>query len=564
MRHAFRDFRDLLALPGLDAVSICTPNAAHHAPTLAAAAAGMHVLCEKPISLSLTEADEMIAACREAGVVLQVDHHLRSNRAVERARAMIAAGELGRVTFVRLRQAHDWSGRAEVPPGFRTRALAGGGTLLDNGCHLFDLARYLGGPVQEVYCRTATLKFDIELEDTAAVSLLFESGALGQIETAWTATGWDQGFWVDGTRGALEYSERSGRPVLRHVFRDPANITWDDPDAESWQTPSGCRPRARRGGLPGRGPWRGAGRRAPVRTVARRSGWPSPATRARASVSRWCSGTELTRVARSGTRALRTATRRGRRRPRARHRPRPGSPPTCGVRIQGMPTNHRPGTTERPPSWAGKPSGPSMGSSTQDRSGPNPVAQMTVPIPSAARSRVSGCREPVGVGCGLVGRIGLGCRRRDATASRWPGRSICRSSAERPVTEPDAVRQVGREPQLLPVDRHEPAQQSDAPRRQPLEADGVTVATDARDDGLLRVAHPGVGQTVRRHVHHARDDQPLDDVPTAVSPRAAGTALADSSTVAARLEEVLRDLGARLGAADDEHRARRQQDPARR
>ena len=240
VRHAFSDFRDLLALPGIDAVSICTPNAAHHAPTLAAAQAGVHVLCEKPISLSLVEADEMIAACHEAGVVLQVDHHLRSNLAVQRARRMIEAGELGRITFIRLRQAHDWSGAAEVPPGFRTRALAGGGTLLDNGCHLFDLARHLGGPVQEVFCRTATLKFDIELEDTATVSLLFESGALGQIETSWTATGWDQGFWVDGTRGALEYSERSGRPILRHVYRDATNITWDDPAVDSWQTPAGA------------------------------------------------------------------------------------------------------------------------------------------------------------------------------------------------------------------------------------------------------------------------------------------------------------------------------------
>jgi predicted dehydrogenase len=239
VRHAFSDFRDLLALPGIDAVSICTPNVAHHAPTLAAAAAGIHVLCEKPISLSLVEADEMIAACQEAGVVLQVDHHLRSNPAVQRTRRMIEAGELGRVTFVRLRQAHDWSGAAEVPPGFRTQALAGGGTLLDNGCHLFDLARHLGGPVREVFCRTATLKFEIELEDIATVSLLFESGALGQIETSWTATGWDQGFWIDGTRGALEYNERSGRPVLRHLFRDADNITWDDPASHSWQTPAG-------------------------------------------------------------------------------------------------------------------------------------------------------------------------------------------------------------------------------------------------------------------------------------------------------------------------------------
>jgi predicted dehydrogenase len=239
VRHAFSDFRDLLALPGIDAVSICTPNAAHYAPTIAAAQAGIHVLCEKPISLSLVEADEMIAACHEAGVVLQVDHHLRANRAVRRARQMIEAGELGRITFIRLRQGHDWSGAAEVPPGFRSRALAGGGTLLDNGCHLFDLARYLCGPVREVFCRTATLKYDIELEDTAAVSLLFRNGALGQIETSWTATGWDQGFWVDGTRGALEYSERSGRPILRHVYREPVNITWDDPAVDSWQTPAG-------------------------------------------------------------------------------------------------------------------------------------------------------------------------------------------------------------------------------------------------------------------------------------------------------------------------------------
>lgn len=238
--QVFEDYRDLLALDDLDAVSVCTPNAAHHGPTIAAARAGKHVLCEKPVSLSMTEADEMIAACREAGVILQVDHHLRANRAVERARRMIAAGDIGRITFLRLRQAHDWSGRPEVPPGFRTRELAGGGTLLDNGCHLFDLARHLGGPVAEVFCRMATLKFDIQLEDTAVVSLRFESGALGQVETAWTATGWDQGFWVYGTQGALEYTERDGRPSLRHVYRDAANDSWDEPFVDAWQTPGGA------------------------------------------------------------------------------------------------------------------------------------------------------------------------------------------------------------------------------------------------------------------------------------------------------------------------------------
>lgn len=235
VEHAFADHRELLALPGLDAVSVCTPNAAHHAATLAAAAAGVHVLCEKPVSLSLAEADEMIEACRRAGVLLAVDHHLRANPSVERARAMIADGAIGRVTFVRLRQAHDWGGATEVPPGFRTWAMAGGGTLLDNGCHLFDLARHLAGPVAEVFARTATLGYDIEVEDTATVSLRFASGALGVVETSWTSTGWDQGFTVNGTTGSLEYTERLGRPLLRYVHREPGDEGWDAPRAIQWE-----------------------------------------------------------------------------------------------------------------------------------------------------------------------------------------------------------------------------------------------------------------------------------------------------------------------------------------
>jgi predicted dehydrogenase len=235
VEHVFTELSELLALPGLDAVSVCTPNAAHHAATLAAATAGVHVLCEKPVSLSLAEADEMIEACQRAGVVLAIDHHLRANPAVVRARSMIEDGAIGRVTFLRLRQAHDWGGATEVPVGFRTPAMAGGGTLLDNGCHLFDLARHLGGPVSEVFARTATLGFEIEVEDTAVVSLRFASGALGSIETSWTATGWDQGFAVNGTHGSLEYTERGTRPVLRFVHRRPGEREFGSASITSWE-----------------------------------------------------------------------------------------------------------------------------------------------------------------------------------------------------------------------------------------------------------------------------------------------------------------------------------------
>lgn len=227
-------YESLLADPEIEAVSVCLPNALHHPATLAAARAGKHVLCEKPISLSLDKAQEMIDACREAGVTLQIGHHLRSDPAAERVKGMIARGELGRLTYLRLRQAHDWGGAKSLKPSFTTFATSGGGTLLDNGCHMMDWARYFGGDVRTVYAQAATLGFDIEVDDTAVANLTFASGALGTVESAWTATGWEFGFWIYGTKGAVEYSNRLGTPVLRHVFRDSPGTTWHETDVATY------------------------------------------------------------------------------------------------------------------------------------------------------------------------------------------------------------------------------------------------------------------------------------------------------------------------------------------
>ncbi len=224
----YTDYRDLIASGDFDAVSICTPNSTHHPITLASAAAGKHVLCEKPVSLDLAQGAEMIDATRAAGVVFQVGHHLRSWVAAATAKAIIDRGELGRVTAIRFRQAHDWGGSG-VRGVFGVKALSGGGTLLDNGCHLFDLARYFGGDVANVFARIARLQYDIEVEDTAHASLQFVSGALATIETAWTATGYHEGFWVFGTEGSLECDSRTGANTLVHRYRSagsaPGNTT---------------------------------------------------------------------------------------------------------------------------------------------------------------------------------------------------------------------------------------------------------------------------------------------------------------------------------------------------
>jgi predicted dehydrogenase len=230
----YTDAMELLADQSVDAVSICTPNSSHHPLTIAAAKAGKHVLCEKPVSMDLAEAQEMIDACQQAGVVFQVGHHMRSWGAAAKAKAMIDRGDLGAITYVRLRQAHDWGGAAEVRGVFASKELSGGGTLLDNGCHLFDLARHLGGPVANVYARIATRKFAIEVEDTAVSSLGFASGALGQVEVAWTGTGWQEAFWVFGTEGSLECDNRVGANVLTHRFRESTATSWTDTDVATY------------------------------------------------------------------------------------------------------------------------------------------------------------------------------------------------------------------------------------------------------------------------------------------------------------------------------------------
>ncbi len=231
----YLSFEDMLADDSIDAISICTPNSSHAPVTLAAAKAGKHVLCEKPVSMDLAQAAEMIDACANAGVVFQVGHHMRSWAAAVKAKELIERGDLGVITYVRLRQAHDWGGARTVRGAFGSRATSGGGTLLDNGCHLFDLARYLAGDVHDVFARIATRKFAVEVEDTAVSSLGFLSGAMGQVEVAWTGTGWQEAFWVYGTEGSLECDNRVSSKQLLHRYRSSNGQSWDGTDIARYE-----------------------------------------------------------------------------------------------------------------------------------------------------------------------------------------------------------------------------------------------------------------------------------------------------------------------------------------
>lgn len=181
---------ELLGL-GLDLVSVCTPHPTHENVVLQAAAAGVHVLCEKPIAVDLASAERMVAACDDAGVKLGVLFQRRFWPAAQRIRAAIDDGTLGRPIM----------GQCSVmlhrDPGYYSRdawrgtwANDGGGVLMTQAIHYIDLLQWFMGDVAEVYGKINTYKHGdhIEVEDSAAAVITFTSGAMATLEASTAAS----------------------------------------------------------------------------------------------------------------------------------------------------------------------------------------------------------------------------------------------------------------------------------------------------------------------------------------------------------------------------------------
>jgi 1,5-anhydro-D-fructose reductase (1,5-anhydro-D-mannitol-forming) len=136
----------LLADPGIDAVFLVSPNHLHKDQVTRAAAAGKHVLCEKPLATTPADAQDMVDACAKAGVRLGTGFHLRHNVVHQRARDIVARGELGEIRFVSARYAHASAGTGGPPPAWRRDpGQAGGGAFIGTGVHAIDLLRFITG-----------------------------------------------------------------------------------------------------------------------------------------------------------------------------------------------------------------------------------------------------------------------------------------------------------------------------------------------------------------------------------------------------------------------------------
>jgi len=247
---AFADYRELLARPEIEVVSVGLPNSLHASVTIDALNAGKHVLCEKPMTTSSASAEAMIAAAKKNGRLLSVNQHMRFDRTARAMRDIVASGRLGRVYLAESR----WVRQQGIPgfgSWFTNKDLAGGGALYDIGVHLLDLILYLLDFPEVVAVkgflsgelgrqkiglggwgadRFTDGRFDVD--DTAFAVLTLKDGAQIRLLVTWAAFGPPEDrVTLYGAQGGLDRSNFFGdSPSLKQYSAREGRIVADEPD----------------------------------------------------------------------------------------------------------------------------------------------------------------------------------------------------------------------------------------------------------------------------------------------------------------------------------------------
>jgi predicted dehydrogenase len=209
-RYGFEDHvTDWHALVGDDRIELFDnvgPNNLHAEPTIAAAEAGKHVICEKPLGRDAAESYETWQRVEATGVKHMCAFNYRFVPAVRLARQLIEAGEIGDLTHFRGAYLQEWGPAVEEAWRF-DKAAAGSGALGDLGAHVIDLARYLVGEIESVAATAATFYPGREVDDAVESVVAFENGAVGTIEATRFATGRKNAFtWeINGSKGSIAF-----------------------------------------------------------------------------------------------------------------------------------------------------------------------------------------------------------------------------------------------------------------------------------------------------------------------------------------------------------------------
>lgn len=222
------DWREVVARPDIGLIDISTPGDSHYDIAIAAAEAGKHILCEKPLANTLDEARKMQEAVERAGVIGMVNFNYRRVPAVQLAKQLIDSGQIGEIRHWRAVYLQDWITDPEFPLVWRLQKhLAGSGALGDIGAHIIDLAHFLLGDIEEVNgllktfikerpipaemtglsASASTERGEVTVDDAALVLARFANGAIGTFEATRFATGRRNrnSFEINGSRGSIVF-----------------------------------------------------------------------------------------------------------------------------------------------------------------------------------------------------------------------------------------------------------------------------------------------------------------------------------------------------------------------
>src|SRR5690606_18966038 len=225
----------------VDFISVATPNHTHFEIAKAAVEAGFNVMCDKPMTFDLAQAEELLKAVEKSGVVFAVTHNYTGNPLVRQAREMILGGELGEIQAIRsfymqgwLRTRLETSGQKQS--AWRTDPTKSGaaGCFGDIGTHAYNLARYMTGLLPEsVSAQLKIFEPGRQLDDYGHALIKFENGAIGTVTASQISHGRENDLFIeiDGTKGALQWRQEDPNSMIVRINGKPHQIYSRDPNA---------------------------------------------------------------------------------------------------------------------------------------------------------------------------------------------------------------------------------------------------------------------------------------------------------------------------------------------
>jgi predicted dehydrogenase len=218
----------------IDAVAIVTPNHMHAAPARAFLQAGIHVICDKPLTISRQEAEELAKLAAETGLIFAVTHNYTGHPLVRQARHMVQSGELGKIRVVQVEYAQDWlatkledSGQKQASWRVDPAVSGPGGSIGDIGTHAFNLAEFItGAKVQSLAADLHTFVAGRQLDDNAHMMLRFADGARGMLWCSQVAVGRENGLVIRvyGEKGGLEWHQEQPNTLMFAPLGEPPRM----------------------------------------------------------------------------------------------------------------------------------------------------------------------------------------------------------------------------------------------------------------------------------------------------------------------------------------------------